>query len=63
MLNTTIFINLFAKAESLIKKWTSKHPYITFIALLIGTPVCILSAIFACTALIMLPFSTIMGWI
>lgn len=63
MLNATMIINLFHKIEKIIMSLSSKHPIITFILLLIGTPMLLLGVIFLCTTMVMMPLSALMGWI
>lgn len=40
-----------------------KHPYISVFALFIGTPLCVLAAMFFFTVIITVPIALILGWL
>ena len=48
--------------ETTINTFVYKHPYITFLSMFIGMPICILFLVFILTTIIVLPFGLILGW-
>ena len=40
-----------------------KHPYLSFFAVFIGMPICVLAAVFFFTVIITVPIALIFGWL
>ena len=40
-----------------------KHPYLSFFAVFIGMPICVLVAVFFFTVIITVPIALIFGWL
>ena len=51
------------RIEALAEHFAFKHPYISFFALFIGMPICIIAAVFFFTVIITVPIALIFGWI
>lgn len=43
--------------------WLQRHPRVAFFATLVGAPVCLLSAVFACAGSVMMSVALVMGWL
>lgn len=51
------------KWDTVMEGFATRHPYVSFLALFIGMPLCILLAVCLCTTVTMLPVAWIMGWV
>lgn len=46
-----------------VEQFACAHPFLAFLAIVVGIPIFILCTVFVCTILITLPFSLIFGWL
>ena len=51
------------RIEAPAERFAFKHPYISFLTLFIGIPICVLTAVFFFTAIITVPIALISGWL
>lgn len=51
------------RIEAHAERFTFKHPYLSFFALFIGMPICILATVFFFTVIITIPIALICGWL
>lgn len=51
------------RMEAHAEQFAFKHPYISFYALFIGMPICVLAAVFFFTVIITVPIALIFGWL
>ena len=51
------------RIEARAERFAFKHPYLSFFAVFIGIPICILAAVFFLTVIIMFPIALIFGWL
>ena len=49
--------------EAHAEHFAFQHPYLSFFALFIGMPICVLAAVFFFTVIITIPISLIFGWL
>lgn len=52
-----------SKFNRIAERFAFRHPYLTYLAMFIGVPVVILSAVAFCTAVVTLPLALIFGWL
>ena len=51
------------RIEAHAKHFAFKHLYLSFFALFIGMPICVLAAVFFFTVIITVPIALIFGWL
>ena len=51
------------RIEARAEHFSFKHPYISFFALFIGMPICVLAAVFFFTVIITVPIALIFWWL
>ena len=51
------------RIEAHAEHFSFKHPYISFFALFIGMPICVLAAVFFFTVIITFPIALVFGWL
>ena len=51
------------RIEAHVEHFAFKHPYLSFFALFIGMPICVLVAVFFFTVIITVPIALIFGWL
>ena len=51
------------RIEAHAEHFSFKHPYISFFALFIGMPICVLAAVFFFIVIITFPIALIFGWL
>ena len=51
------------RVEAHAEHFAFQHPYLSFFALFIGMPICVLAAVFFFTVIITIPISLIVGWL
>lgn len=49
--------------EARAEHFSFKHPYISFFAVYIGMPICVLASVFFFNVIIMFPIALIFGWL
>lgn len=51
------------RIEAHVEHFSFKHPYLSFFAVFIGMPICVLAAVFFFTVIITVPIALIFGWL
>lgn len=51
------------RIEADAEHFAFKHPYLSFFAIFIGMPICVLAAVFFFTVIITVPIALIFGWL
>lgn len=51
------------RIEADAEHFAFKHPYLSFLAVFIGMPICVLVAVFFFTIIITVPVALIFGWL
>ena len=51
------------RIEARAEHFAFKHPYLSFFAVFIGMPICVLAAVFFFTVIITVPIALIFGWL
>ena len=51
------------RIEACAEHFAFKHPYLSFFAVFIGMPICVLVAVFFFTVIITVPIALIFGWL
>lgn len=51
------------RIEARADRFSFKHPYLSYFALFIGMPICVIAAVFFFTVIITVPIALIFGWI
>lgn len=51
------------RIEAHAEHFSFKHPYISFFALFIGVPICVLAAVFFFTVIFTVPIALAFGWL
>ena len=49
--------------EAHAEHFAFKHPYLSFFAVFIGMPICVLVAVFFFTVIITVPIALVFGWL
>lgn len=68
MMSAILTANARAKKEEsnlqeIASTFLCRHPKIFFVTAFVGAPLLLIGAVFSCTAAIILPLSTLMGWL
>ena len=51
------------RIEAHAEHFSFKHPYLSFFAVFIGMPICVLAAVFFFTVMITVPIALVFGWL
>ena len=51
------------RIEARAEHFAFKHPYISFFALFVGMPICVLAAVLFFTVIVTIPIALFFGWL